>query len=282
MDIEHSPLASAPLTDAEIRDAVEAAAQAPSVHNSQPWLVTARPDHLCVSADPDRRLSVADPDGREMLISCGAAVLNTLLALRGAERTPLARLLPDRDYPNRVATITPDGGRPVTEPDIRMLAAVPDRRTHRGDFVSAAVPDEVLSRLRRAAAEHGTELRVVHDPAAVRALAAVTRLAEYVHDRDAAYAAEQTGWLRAAGTARHDGIAPGQRPGRGQPGDSRFPTRFADDSVPGDPDKRHTGTPALLTTGDDTPLDWLHAGLALEAVLLEATAAGMGAALHSQ
>jgi hypothetical protein len=41
-----------------------------------PWTV------IAVYADASRRIRVADPDGREMMISCGAAVFTLRVALR--------------------------------------------------------------------------------------------------------------------------------------------------------------------------------------------------------
>src|SRR5215469_1782862 len=54
----------------------------PSVHNTQPWWFSVDSTGLCLYADPARQLAVADPAGREMLISCGAALFTARLALR--------------------------------------------------------------------------------------------------------------------------------------------------------------------------------------------------------
>ena len=50
------------------------AGRAPSVHNTQPWHFSLDGHLLHVYANPARRLLVSDPDGREMLVSCGAAI----------------------------------------------------------------------------------------------------------------------------------------------------------------------------------------------------------------
>jgi len=52
---------------------LEAAAAAPSVHNTQPWRFLPRPESIEIYADPERLLPVIDPRGRDMAISLGAA-----------------------------------------------------------------------------------------------------------------------------------------------------------------------------------------------------------------
>ena len=83
----------------EVRSAVEAATWAPSVHNTQPWLFSRSGDRISLRADSDRRLGIVDPDGREMLISCGAALFTLRVAVREMGREPEVRLLPDPDRP---------------------------------------------------------------------------------------------------------------------------------------------------------------------------------------
>ncbi len=58
------------------RYVVTQAVWAPSVHNTQPWRFTADGQQISLHADAGRGLPVADPDGREMMISCGAALFN--------------------------------------------------------------------------------------------------------------------------------------------------------------------------------------------------------------
>ena len=74
-------IVSVPATDRSPAG-VELACRAPSVHNTQPWAWRLRPDGVDLYADHQRRLSVADPVGRELTISCGAALHHFQVAAR--------------------------------------------------------------------------------------------------------------------------------------------------------------------------------------------------------
>ena len=97
-----------PMTDEEIvRYVVARAVWAPSVHNTQPWRFTADGGpQVSLHADDSRRLAAADPDGREMMISCGAALFNIRLALRSLGYIPETHVLPDPALPTLVAQVS--------------------------------------------------------------------------------------------------------------------------------------------------------------------------------
>ena len=82
------------LDDAVFDAAVAAAIRAPSMHNTQPWRFSRRPDGIDVIADDSRRLAVADPSGWAVRIACGAAVFNVRLAFAVHGVTPLVRCDP--------------------------------------------------------------------------------------------------------------------------------------------------------------------------------------------
>jgi len=68
-----------------LRDLVELATRAPSVHNTQPWHWCVSGERVSLFADGSRQLEHADPDARDLVISCGAALhhLNVAAAARG-------------------------------------------------------------------------------------------------------------------------------------------------------------------------------------------------------
>ena len=74
--------------DGTIRTALALAGRAPSVHNTQPWLWHLGPGSVHLVADDGRRLAATDPDGRDLLVSCGAALHHLRTAFAGLGWVP--------------------------------------------------------------------------------------------------------------------------------------------------------------------------------------------------
>ncbi|RFS83530.1 hypothetical protein D0T12_21055 [Actinomadura spongiicola] len=271
-----------------VRRAVEDAVWAPSVHNTQPWRFGVGGARISLRADPDRRLDVADPDGREMLISCGAALYNLRLSLRVQGFEPVVRLLPDPDRPHLLADVHAEPLRErAGEVAEREYAQIRRRRSHRGGFRPDPVAAGVLSALRHAAEQEGGRLVQAVDANVKGALAALTAAAEHVQRRTSAYATEIARWAPAPATARRDGVQQGAYPRQTPRTEPHFPARdFARGQgwgvEPSTDDAVRTGAVVLLVTADDTPAAWLNAGQALQRVLLRAAEHDLAAAYHTQ
>src|SRR4051794_18419146 len=107
-----------PITDAfaEARaEALEAAADrarlAPSVYNTQPWILRLSGDCLALRADRSRQLTVLDPRGRALVLSVRAALLNARAALAVRGWAAEVSRLPDPDDPDLLAEVRPVAGR---------------------------------------------------------------------------------------------------------------------------------------------------------------------------
>ena len=279
------PLAAAEVT----RYVVTAAVWAPSVHNTQPWRFTASGEELGLYADAGRQLRVADPDGREMMISCGAALFTARLALRSLGYLPETQVLPDPGQPLLVARVS--WGRRVarTEFEQRLFGQVRRRRTHRGGFDPVPLPRGLLGTLREGAARDGAMLRIVADDGRRAALAEAVQAAERIQRRDSARAGELARWAPGPGSARADGVPPASYPARAEHTSPDFPGRnFAHGHGWGLPPLstaspfRSAGVVGLLTTAQDGAPDWVSAGQALQRILLTASTCGIAAALHTQ
>ena len=281
---------SEPITAEEIvRYVVTQAVWAPSVHNTQPWRFTANGQQISLHADAGRGLPVADPDGREMMISCGAALFNVRLALRSLGYVPATRVLPDPGQPTLVAQVSWSQRAVADEFERRLLSQVRLRRTHRGAFEPEPLPPGLLAALRGSAARDGAALRLVADDGRRAALAAAAQTAEHELRLDGERVRELTRWAPVPGSARSDGVPATSYPARAEQTDPYFPGRdFAHGHGWGVPplssamSVRAAGVVGLLTTAADRRVDWVNAGQALQRILLTASACGAAVALHSQ
>jgi nitroreductase len=260
-----------------LTDCVRAAATAPSLHNSQPWLFRVTPPAVDVFADPARRLPVVDPDGREHLISVGAAVFTLRVAVRRAGydvRTELRPSEKDETLAARVIAGRPRQAGPATE---ALAAAIPHRHTNRHPFARVALPADAVDRLRAAAAAEGATLTLAGAPARDAILGLARAADRWLRDRPH-YAEEIARWT--GRRARHDGV-PEWAAG---PWDAleimpvRDFTELPREREPFEP----YPTVMVLATDGDTPLDWLRAGQALQRVLLTATWLGLATMPISQ
>ncbi|MDA0634212.1 nitroreductase family protein [Nonomuraea sp. MCN248] len=272
---------------AAVEAAVEAARWAPSVHNTQPWTFAVTGEEISLRADTERKLRVSDAEGRELLISCGAALFTMRTAIRRAGYEPVVRVMPDPDRPALLAVVKPGA---AVEPDegVSLLAAeIERRRTHRAGFTGLPVPERLVEALVKGAQAEGGRLTPVAAPDAVAVLAALTRAAQAVQAQDRRFSLEVIRWARPPGSKRADGVPAGAYPREPAPTEPHFAQRDYSwrhgwGSGNGDPGATSTGVVAVLTTPGDTPEDWLAAGQSLQRVLLHASAYGVSAAFHTQ
>jgi hypothetical protein len=265
----------------DLQTVVECAELAPSVHNTQPWSFTASDDAIDIRADRERGLAVQDPDGRELTISCGAAVEFAYLAVRGLDRECTVTLLPDPADNDLMATLTVGGGRGVDADERALVEAIPRRYTDRGDYDAASAGAELV-----AALEHGVGLRGAWLSALTRdgdRLAVIQALAsaEAATAADPAYRQELASWLRVETgpdgiplAALRDEATAGtvsDVPLRDFSGEGHHPRPGGD----GPPPTVERDTLLLIGSDGDDVLSWLQAGRALGWLLLRLTVEGL-------
>jgi nitroreductase len=276
------------LLEDHVQYLIATAARAPSVHNSQPWRFQVSKDAIELLADPRRRTGT-DASGREMLISCGAALFGLRLAMRSLGFQPVVELLPDPAQLRLLARVRP--GRwhsvPMNALEVRMLAAVPHRHTHRGAFEPGPLPAGLLPGLQNDAFVEGTELAFIPPGLGFQRLARLAASAARRGDLDPRARATIRRWTRAVGRPERDGIpatalaarlAPRTRPGRLPQRDFDLGRNLGLLSAEGAP----PAVTAILLTRGDRRADWLQAGQALHRMLLHAASEWVFASLYTQ
>jgi hypothetical protein len=237
--------------------AVRAAIRAPSLHNSQPWRFRRCHDEIHVLADPSRTPPVADAGGWATRIACGAATYNLQLALAVDGQPMVVRWRPDANEPTLMAVLRPSEPRPPTPHQLRLYQAIPRRHSNRRPFLPRPVPVEVRLAMVTAAGEEGAWMDLVVGAIPAAAVSEITHAASRVLHRTA----------KPPDADVYD-LLP-QRPLSDLVGG-------AGPNLPDDP------LIAVLGTAGDTHRDQLHAGFALQRVLLTITDHGLSSALLSQ
>jgi hypothetical protein len=268
-----------------LRRAAIQATLAPSVHNTQPWSFVLTESALDLYADPARQLRVLDPTGRQMLVSCGCAVLNARASLAASGYHGTAELFPNPEEPNLVARLT---GRVDRSPDTDPLAALDAvaelRRTNRRRFADDPVPDELLEGLVAAAESEQAMLVPIRREEDRIAVAVVQQRADREQNSDPAYRAELRAWTT-DDPDRSDGVPALAVPHTGVAQDDVPIRDFDTRGTGGLPTETHSSIKqcmVLIGTAADDAMAWVSAGQALERVLLEITRHGFVASTLTQ
>jgi nitroreductase len=263
-----------------VRAAIELASRAPSVHNSQPWRWVVGPRSAHLYADLRRWLPATDADGRDMAVSCGAALHHLRVALAAFGLAGEVRRLPNPDEGDHLAAVSLRAA-PAAEADMTLVAAIGARRTDRRRYGSWEVPASFVEELVERAADQGVVLRQVTSGHARRTLRAAIREAGAVQEDTPGYRTETALW---SGTAVD---------GTGIPAANllRDPVATGDGTArrftPGTLEQERSGEDdgavlLVLGTASDDTLSRLRAGEAASAVLLHATALGLATCPLSQ
>ncbi len=270
-----------PVDPSELRAVLAAAQHAPSLHNSQPWRFVLDRTGIEVHSDDNRWLRHTDPARRELIISCGAAILNMRVAAAAIRRQLVVRVAPDAADPSHLATLSFSGRHSHELADAALSHAIELRHTYRQGFANPPVPEADLEALRQAAIEERVDAEWVRNslrPVLIR----LATIATFVLDSDPDYRRELRRWTTARSGAAEGVPAP----------------CFGTESLTGDPPLRDFAAAMpwlarprelfgpeawlLLSTGADDREAWLRAGQAAERVLLRAVTRGLVGGFISQ
>jgi nitroreductase len=259
---------------------------APSRHNTQPWTFEIEGDEVRIYADASRALPSADPDGRELLMACGAAILNLRLAAAHFGFATTLEFIPSHRRDGLLATVHLDERRASTPEAEELFRAIPTRRTNRLPLDGREPPEGLVALLVREARREGAWLRAVEEPQR-RPVAELIAEGDRLQWGSARFRAELAGWSRTNASTRRDGL-PGYAQGLSDAAAFLAPVvlRFTN---PGRAEaerdlRRSLGSKALLVlaTPRDGKLEWLQAGEAMQRILLRAASVGLSASYFCQ
>ncbi len=262
-----------------VRSAIELASHAPSVHNSQPWHWTVGRRVVHLTADLKRWLPATDADGRDLTVSCGAALHHLRVALAAVGVRAVVHRIPNPGEPDRLATLELEQGR-STLADLELATAITGRRTDRRPFSDWQIPEDSQRQLESAAVAQGAILRMVGAGGPRAALLEAIRQAEAQQKDIPGYGTELATWTgRRAGD---DGVPAANllhARTAGIPASRGFPEG---DIGPYPLGRQDGAVLAVLGTASDDTLSRLRAGEALSAVLLTATTLDLATCALSQ
>lgn len=276
---------SAPAPD-QLRFLLHYAVLAPSSHNTQPWLWEIEGDEVVLRADRSRAMPALDPQGRELIMSCGAALQHLCLATRAFGYATIVRLFPDPNQPDELARVRLAAARPATAEDELLFRFITKRHTHRGEFEARLLPLELLHALQDEAEEEGATLHFAHRPEQRDALIELIERGDISQSHDPAVRRDIAAWIAPQGE-RDDGIPTGALGisdwlSHAAPIAHRLLDRG---EILGEQDRKmaeNAPVLAVLSTSGDEPRSWLAAGQALGRVLLRARAESVWASFFSQ
>ena len=253
-----------------VRSILQLAVRAPSVHNTQPWLWRIGDRTVQLYADPARRLAHTDLDGRDLLISCGAALHHLCVGAAALGWRTRVHRLPNPADPNHLAAVEfqPESATPEA---IRLADAIARRRSDRRRYTSWEVPAGRIEALVHAGQAHGVLVHSVESGYERERLHRAFDHAAREHAQDFEYGVELHQWSGVHATAQ------------GVPARSAVMSTdpiirpFAGPALPQAViEDIHGEEPILvLATSGDERISRLRAGEAASAILLTATAAGL-------
>jgi nitroreductase len=253
---------------ATLRALVARATLAPSTRNAQPWRWTVHPDHVDLELDEAvaQQLELNDPEGRELVMSCGAALLTLRVAAAEALLDARVDVLPDPHRPRLIACVTVEPGT-IDAAFAELDAVIALRHTAWTAFDERPLPGGLPERLEAEAMVEGARLAEV-PPGQRSALADLLRHADRERYDDPRRRDELARWV--SSHWRDEGkVVPsvGVLPARGGSRRVDLGDRIAEHDA-----ELAGGAPyvGVLTTAGDSPVHWVAAGQALQRVLLVA------------
>lgn len=156
-----------------IRELLEYARLAPSVHNAQPWRFVVSGNTISLAVAPERVLGAGDPTSRETWISFGICLEAMLQAAKGLGMKAKITDIQGAALSDIIATVQVTPGGAKKQPAV--LKALKDRHTHREKMEPASVPPDLIENCKQAISDlDGVSVFFMKDKPAIKQVASYT------------------------------------------------------------------------------------------------------------
>lgn len=268
---------------------VKYAILAPSGHNTQPWLFEINEDEMSINlyADRTRALPVIDPEDTELIISCGTALENLIVAMKYFEYYAEVEFFPSETDNDFLAKIKPIIGYEPDAEDIKLFKAIKNRHTNRMPFADETIDGIKLQKLKSIASEERINFHVIEAEEIREEIIKIIEQGDKVQAANKSFCRELAQWVHPNRTNSKDGI-PGYAFGMGDLISFGSPFFIGNlnwgDIQAGRDRNLIKGSPvlAIMESKNNRPIDWLHTGIALEKLLLKASSEGIAASYLNQ
>ena len=261
---------------------MRSAVKAPSGHNTQPWLFAKKSDGICIMPDFSRSLPVADPDHRELFFSLGCAAETAMIAARFYGYNAELNI----DLLENQSTIKINLSRNDHSEQPELYSFINLRQTTRNLYNGRLVSDDDLKELTQTASESGCDVKLYIGQEKINALVPYIFEANAIQMSNPNFKNELIKWLcfsEKETMQKGDGLyaacigMPHLRSALGSFVIRNFITAKSEE-------KRllkqvqKTALVAMLTTQNNTFIDWVNAGMIFQRFALTATKLGLSLA----
>lgn len=156
-----------------IREVLEYARLAPSVHNTQPWRFIVQDDTISLAVARERLLGAGDPTSRESWLSFGICLEAILQAAKGLGMSATITELQGAALSDVIATIKITPATVSTQPEI--LKALKNRHTHREHMDPITIPESLIKSCQQAVTDlEGVDVFFMQDKSSIDRVADFT------------------------------------------------------------------------------------------------------------
>lgn len=275
---------------------VNFAVLAPSSHNTQPWLFRIKENICELYADEKRALKHSDPEDRQLFISLGAALANLIVAAQFYDlNTKIIYCPHEKDTMNEkekrlAARIEFSKSAPAqqdTQKNLKELfPGISERHTNRNFYLDRPIDDGFFTDCRNYIDDQNLKIHFIQEKNKKEKIAqTVVDASRNAHD-DPKFRKELFYWVRSNYTKAPDGM-PGF--GMGIPGPisiiAPYMIRYlkVGKSQSKKDGKAIIGSPlvVIISTKEDTPVNWLKAGELAEKIMLKAATQDIQTAINA-